>query len=88
VLGLGLGGAAIARLRPRGMARALLATALAQAVVTPAALVAAGGPAAAEPVARLLAANAVLVALFAASGLLFRRAARTRPAALTEARGG
>jgi hypothetical protein len=88
VLGLGLTGAAMARLRPRGMARALLATALAQAVAAPAALVGGGALAGTEPVARILAANAVLVALFAASGLLFRRAARTRPAASAEVRGG
>jgi hypothetical protein len=72
-------GIAVARLRPRGMAYALLATALAQTLVTVIAV--AGGLGAAEPPGRfgLLVLNGFFVALFAASAWLYRRAARAQP---------
>lgn len=72
-------GFAIARLRPRGMAYALSATALAQTLVTVIAL--AAGLGATEPPGRLgiLVLNGPFVALFAASAWLFRRAARAQP---------
>jgi len=66
VLAVGLVGAAVARLRPRGMARALVATALAQALVAVIALVAGMG--------HILVATAFFGALWLASAWLFRRA--------------
>jgi hypothetical protein len=71
-------GTCIARLRPRAMARAMFGTASAVALVAVAALVfrlagSASGAAVAVGV------NAMFVALFAGSGLLFREAARRRP---------
>jgi hypothetical protein len=82
-------GAIIARLRPRGMARALFATALAQALVPVLALLIwqppAGSAAAYVDIARVIALNAFFVVLFVGSGLLFRwagdadRAGERRP---------
>jgi hypothetical protein len=72
-------GIMFARLRPRGMAYALLATALAQTSVTVTALV--GGLGATQPPGRfgIFVLNGVFVALFAAAAWLFRRAARAQP---------
>jgi hypothetical protein len=72
-------GIVAARLRPRGMAYALSATAVAQALVAVIAL--AGGLGATQPPGRLstLVLNGFFVALFAASAWLFRRAARAQP---------
>ena len=80
VLAVGIIGAIIARLEPRGMARALFATALAQALVPVIALiiwdpqvnswVAAG-------VLGVFGLNAFFVMLFVGSALLFRRASAT-----------
>src|SRR5262249_37282022 len=73
---IAIAGAAVARLRAAGMAVALFVTAIAQALVPLIALVfltphrAPGGPFA------VFGPNTVLVALFAMSALLFRRAAR------------
>jgi hypothetical protein len=66
VLAVGFIGAVVARLQPGGMARAMFAMALAQALVAFIALVA-GLPA-------TLALDAVFVSLWLASALLFRRA--------------
>ena len=77
---VGVIGAAVARLQPKGMARALFATALAQALVLAAALmilmtrnpqVASWTP----PELRGFGGNAFFVLLFAVSALLFRKAA-------------
>lgn len=77
VLAVGIAGALIARLRPRGMARALAATALAQASVAAIALtLGLGAPY--SPPAEILGVNAIFVALFGGSAWLFRRAARER----------
>lgn len=74
VLAVGIIGAAIARFRPRGMARALLATALAQASVAAIALIAGLGYPWSGPL-EILALNGFFVALFVGSAWLFRRAA-------------
>ena len=75
VLAVGIVGALIARLRAHGMARALFAMALAQAVVAAIALIAGLGLPWSGP-AEIVLLNAFFVALFAGSGWLFRRAAR------------
>jgi len=77
VLAVGLVGALIARFRPHGMARALFATALAQALVAAIALVLGLGLPWSPPV-ELLTLNGFFVALFVGSALLFRHAARER----------
>jgi hypothetical protein len=74
VLGVGLLGAAVARWRPAGMARALLATALAQALVAVFALAGGFVPPGGAP--GLAAGTAAFVALWLASAWLFHRAAR------------
>ena len=66
-------GTAIARLRPHGMALALLATAATQVLVTVIALVT-GVPAEAS-IVDILGINAMFAALFCLSAWLFRRAA-------------
>jgi hypothetical protein len=76
VLVIGATGAAMARLRAQGMARTMFAMAIAQATVPLIALI--GGGLDVEPVdafTRTLDANAMFVVLFAASAMLFRRAA-------------
>jgi hypothetical protein len=60
---------------PDGMARALFATALAQALVSVIALLAGLGSTGSPPV-EILAVNGFFVALFVGSALLFRYAAR------------
>lgn len=78
VLAVGIVGAAVARLRPEGMARALLAMALAQALVAAIALIAGKHQAPISSALEILGLNGLFVALFAGSAWLFRRAARTR----------
>jgi phosphoglycerol transferase MdoB-like AlkP superfamily enzyme len=75
VLAVGIVGAALARFRPRGMARALLATAIAQAAVAIVALVAGWGSSGPAWPADVLVLTAFFVALWLGSALLFRRAA-------------
>jgi hypothetical protein len=80
VLAVGIIGAGIARFRPHGMARALFATALAQALVPVIALTI-GKPQVTSAEALLgilgvLGLNAFFILLFVGSALLFRRAAR------------
>ena len=75
VLAVGISGAIIARFRPHGMARALFATALAQALVAVIVLIFGLGLPWSGPV-EILALNWFFVALFVGSALLFRYAAR------------
>ena len=75
VLAVGFLGTLTARLRPRGMARALFATALAQTLVAAIALVLGLGSPESGPL-EILAVNGLFVALFVGSALLFHRAAR------------
>jgi hypothetical protein len=75
VFAVAIGGAVIARFRPRGMAIALVATALAQAVVTVYAI-GAGLVPAENTVSQVLAIGAFFVTLWLASAWLFGRAAR------------
>jgi hypothetical protein len=75
VLAVGITAAVMARLRPAGMARALLATALAQALVAAIALMGRLGYPWSGPL-EILALNGFFVALFVGSALLFRKAAR------------
>jgi hypothetical protein len=75
VLAVGVIGAIIARFRPRGMAHAMLAMALAQALVTAIALIAGLGLPWSGPAETLLL-NGFFVALFVGSAWLFNRAAR------------
>jgi hypothetical protein len=83
---VGIVGAAIARFRPNGMARALFAMALAQALVTVIVLIiwlpqitpqtiTSWEP----PLVRMFGLNALFAALFAGSALLFQKAARAEP---------
>lgn len=78
VVAVGIVGALIARFRPRGMARALFATALAQASVALFALIAGLGRPWSGPL-ELSLLNGFFVAMFAGSAWLFRRAARRIP---------
>ncbi|MGH9892767.1 MAG: hypothetical protein ACREA0_12410 [bacterium] len=78
VLAVGIIGALIARFRPRGMARALIVTALAQTSVAVIALIAGLGYPWSGPL-ELSALNGFFVALFVASAWLFQRAAHGRP---------
>ena len=77
VLVLGFIGTLIARFKPLGMARALFATALAQALVGAIAL---RLPNTASSV-QIVIVHGVFIALFLGSALLFRHAARANPAA-------
>jgi|SRR6185503_17250701 hypothetical protein len=70
VLAVGVVGALIARFRPAGMARALFATAIAQA------LLAVGAMVAWEQYLEIAILNGVFLALWIGSALLFRKAAR------------
>jgi hypothetical protein len=75
VLVVGLVGAVLARFRARGTARALYATAFAQALVAAIAVLGGLGRPWSGP-AELLILNAFFVAAFAGSAWLFERAAR------------
>ena len=82
VFAVGIIGAIIARFQPHGMARALFATALAQALVAVIALIAGMHQAPYSSVGEILSFNGFFVALFLGSAWLFRNAARERtPAA-------
>lgn len=71
VLAVGFIGAIIARFRPHGMARAMFATALAQALVAVIALIAALGSPLSGP-GEILILNGFFIALWVGSALLFR----------------
>jgi hypothetical protein len=78
VLAVGIIGAIIARFRPEGMARALLAMALVQALVAVIALIAGKHQAPISSVFEIVGLNGFFVALFIGSAWLFRHAARTQ----------
>ncbi len=80
VLAVGVIGAIISRFRPHGMARALFAAALTQALIAVIALIAGLGSPESGPL-EIVALNGFFVALFAGSALLFQKAARGQPAA-------
>jgi hypothetical protein len=75
VLAVGVTGALIARFQPHGMARALYAAALAQAVVAAIALIANLGLPYSPP-AEIVLLNGFFIAMFAGSAWLFQRAAQ------------
>lgn len=75
VLAVGIAGAVVARFQPYGMARALFATALAQALVAVISLLP-GLDSSSSPPIEILAVNGFFVALFVGSALLFRHAGR------------
>jgi hypothetical protein len=74
VLAVGVAGAIIARLQADGMARTLVATALAQALVAVIAVIAGMGYPA-SPALEILGVNALFAALWLMSAWLFRKAA-------------
>lgn len=74
VLAVVIIGAIIARLQSQGMARALFATALAQALVALIALIAGMGQYAGSSASEIVSLNVFFVALWVGSALLFRRA--------------
>jgi hypothetical protein len=76
VLAVGIVGAVIARLQPHGMARALVATALAQALVAVIALIAGLGSTGPGWPGDILVLTGFFAALWVGSALLFRKAAR------------
>ena len=76
VLAIGLIGAIAARLRPHGMARALFATAFAQALVTFVALIVGKHQSSVSSVPEILILNGFFITLFLVSARLFGNAAR------------
>ena len=76
VLAVGIVGAIVARFRSHGMARALFATALAQALVAVIALIFGLGSGSPPGVLGILILNGFFVALFIGSAWLFRNAGR------------
>jgi hypothetical protein len=76
VLGVGILGAFIARLRPRGMARVLTATALAQALAGVIALFSGSGSTASSLPESIVFLTALSVTLWLTAAWLFQRAAR------------
>ena len=76
VLAVGIIGTIIARFQPHGMAPALFATALAQALVAVIAVIAGKHQSSVSSVSEILILNGFFVALFIGSALLFRYAAR------------
>ena len=81
VLAVGIIGALIARFQPHGMASALFATALAQALVAVIALIAGLGSTAPIWPWDILILTGFFAALWVGSALLFRKAAREQPPA-------
>ena len=81
VIAVGVAGALIARFRPRGMARAMVAAACAQAVVAVIALMIGKQHSPVSSVVEILGLNGFFVALWLVSARLFVRAARARDSA-------
>ncbi len=81
VLVVGLIGAIAARLRPHGMARALFATAFAQALVAFVALIVGKHQSSVSSVPEILILNGFFIALFLGSARLFGNAARQETSA-------
>ncbi len=79
VLAVGFNGAIVARLRPRGMALASFATALATAMVAVIALIAGMQHYPESSVAEILTVNGFFIELFIVTGLLFQLADKTAP---------
>ena len=79
VLAVGIASTVVARLRPEAMARALVATAVTQAVVAAIALLAGKAAVPGSSVAEIVGLNGLFVALYLASACLFRLAARQQP---------
>ncbi len=78
VLAIGIIGAIIARLRPSGMVRTMLAMALAQALIAAIAIIAGLGLPWSGPL-ELLGLNGFFIALFVGSAWLFQRVAHEQP---------
>lgn len=76
VLAVGIVGALIARFRPRGMARAMISTALAQTLVTVIALIVGKQHMPVSSVREIVLLNGFYVVLWIGSAWLFRKAAR------------
>ncbi|MXX72430.1 MAG: hypothetical protein F4205_07475 [Gemmatimonadetes bacterium] len=76
VLAVAIVGALIARFRPRGMARAMIATALAQTLVTVIALIVGKQHVPVSSVPEIVLLNGFYVVLWIGSAWLFRKAAR------------
>ena len=81
VLAVGLIGAIASRLRPHGMARALFATAFAQALVAFVALIVGKHQSSVSSVPEILILNGFFIALFLGSARLFGNAARQETSA-------
>ena len=79
VFAIAIIGAITARFRPHGMSRALLATALAQALVTVIALIVGVHRSGVSPVAEIVGLNGFFIAMFLGSAWLFRNAAGEQP---------
>jgi hypothetical protein len=79
VFAIAIIGATTARFKPHGMSRALLATALGQALVTVIALIAGVHRSGVSPVAEIVGLNGFFIAMFLASAWLFRNAAGEQP---------
>ena len=79
VLAVGIVGAVIGRLQPRGMSLALFATALAQVFVTLVAIIGKLGTPVSGPLDLLLL-NGLFIALWVVSACMFRQTARTAAA--------
>ena len=76
VFSVGIGGAIIARFQPQGMARTMLATAVAQMLIAMAALILGQQHLPYMSVFEILSLNGFFAALFLGSARLFRKAAR------------
>ena len=87
VIAVGIIGALIARFRPGGMARAMVAAALAQALVAVVALIIGKQHSPVSSVVEILGLNGFFVVLWFVSARLFIRAARLRGSAEARAAG-